>query len=62
MNDEPEKWVSFEAYEIVNYEGQERIDTRWNILGKERHDGLKKVFKARLCLSGFKELDKPRSG
>ena len=61
MNDELEKWVAFEAYEIVNDEGQERIDTRWNILGKERHDGLKKDFKARLCLRGFKEFDKPRS-
>ena len=61
MDDELEKWVAFEAYELVNDEGQERIDTRWNILGKERHDGLKKDFKARLCLRGFKEFDKPRS-
>ena len=61
MADELEKWVTFDAYEIVNDDGQERIDTRWNILRKEGHDGLKTNVKARLCLRGFKELDRPRS-
>ena len=53
MADELEKWVTFDAYEIVNDDGQERIDTRWNILRKEGHDGLKTNVKARLCLVGL---------
>ena len=61
MEDEMGKWFSFEAYETVNDEGQEAIDTRWNILRKEGHDGLKTDIKARLCLRGFKEMEKPRS-
>ena len=61
MHDELHKWVLFDAYEIVKDEGQEAIDTRWNVLKKEGHDGLKTEIKARLCLRGFKETDKPRS-
>ena len=61
MTEEMAKWEAFDAYEIVNDDGQDSIDTRWNILKKEGHDGLKTSIKARLCLRGFKELDKPRS-
>ena len=61
MQDELNKWVLFDAYEIVKDEGQEAIDTRWNVLKKEGHDGLKMDIKAKLCLRGFKETDKPRS-
>ena len=60
MADELQKWVTFDAYEIVNDDGKEKIDTRWNIFRTEGHDGLKTNVKARLCLRGFKELDKPR--
>ena len=61
MQDELNKWVLFDAYEVVQDEGQEAIDTRWNVLKKEGHDGLKMDIKARLCLRGFKESEKPRS-
>ena len=61
MQDVLNKWVLYDAYEIVKDEGQEAIDARWNVLKKEGHDGLKKDIKARLCLRGFKETDKPRS-
>jgi hypothetical protein len=61
MNEEMKKWEAFNAYELVNNDGQDSIDTRWNILKKEGHDGLKTSMKARLCLRGFKELEKPRS-
>ena len=61
MSDELEKWERFGAYEIVDNEGQDTIDGRWVINKKEAHDGLKKDFKARYVLRGFKETDKPRS-
>ena len=61
MQDDLNKLVLFNAYEIVKDEGQEAIDTRWNVLKKEGHDGLKMDIKARLCLRGFKETDKPRT-
>ena len=51
----------FDAYEIVENEGQETIDGRWVVTKKEAHDGLKTSFKARWCLRGFKENNKPRS-
>ena len=35
MQDGLHKWVLFDAYEIVKDEGQETIDTRWNVLKKE---------------------------
>ena len=61
MKEELEKWIKFGAYEVHEDIGQERIDTRWMILRKETHDGLKVNVKARLCLRGFKETEKPRS-
>ena len=61
MEAELEKWNQFQAYEIVDDDGQERIDGRWVINKKEEHDGLKVNIKARYCLRGFKESNKPRS-
>ena len=61
MNDELMKWERFGAYEIVTDDGQDTIDGRWVVNKKEAHDGLKKDYKARYCLRGFKELEKPRS-
>ena len=61
MQDDLNKWVLFNAYEIVKDEGQEAIDTRWNVLRKEGHDGLKMDITAKLCLRGFKETDKSRA-
>ena len=62
MKDELNKWEAFEAYEIVDDEGQDTIDGRWVVNKKEEHDGLKVGFKAIYCLRGFKENDKPRRG
>ena len=47
------KWFTFDAYYLVSDEGQEAIDTGWNVLKKEGHNGLKTDVKAR----GFKESD-----
>ena len=59
--DELEKFKLFDAYEIVEDKGQERIDGRWVVQKREEHDGLKSCYKARWCLRGFKECFKPRS-
>ena len=56
MREELEKFEMFDAYEIVDDEGQERIDGRWVVNRKEAHDGLKTAFKARWCLRGFKDI------
>ena len=61
MEEELEKWNQFEAYEVVEDNGQNRIDGRWIVNRKEEHDGLKVKVKARYCLRGFKEDVKPRS-
>ena len=61
MTDELSKWKTFEAYEVVKDEGQERINGRWVVTRKDSHDGLKVNVKARFCLRGFKEPEKPRS-
>ena len=61
METELERWNEFDAYEVVEDYGQERIDGRWIVNKKEEHDGLKVNLKARYCLRGFKEQEKPRS-
>ena len=61
MEVELERWNEFDAYELVEDNGQERIDGRWIVNRKEEHDGLKVKIKARYCLRGFKEYVKPRS-
>ena len=61
MKAELEKFVLFDAYDIVENVGQETIDGRWVVNKKEAHDGLKAAYKARWCLRGFKEDIKPRS-
>ncbi len=58
---EIENWKKFNAFEIVEDIGQPTITTRWVINEKESHDGLKVRHKARLCLRGFMEQEKPRS-
>ena len=58
---ELENWRKYQAFEIVDDKGQDRITTRWVINQKECHDGLKTEFKARLCLRGFQETTVPRS-
>ena len=50
MKDELNKWERFEAYEIVDDTAdiEEKIDSRWMVTRKEKHDGLKVDIKARL--------------
>ena len=61
METELSKWSEYEAYEEVLDEGQEKIPTRWVVNRKDEHDGLKVKMKARLCLRGDQEEEKPRS-
>ena len=61
MSEELSKWLKYGAYEEVDDKGQEKITTQWVVNPKEKHDGLKVDIKARLCLRGFQEEDKPRS-
>ena len=61
MREEIKKWNKFGAFELVQDDGQDKIDCRWVVNKKEEHDGQKVDFKARLCVRGFKELEDPRS-
>ena len=62
MKEELDKWKEFDAYDIVPDECQpDVIDGRWVINKKDAHDGLKVNIKARYCLRGFKETEKPHS-
>ena len=46
---------------MVEDVGQECIGSRWVIMQKEKHDGQKTQFKARLVAWGYQERDKPQS-
>ena len=61
MEQELQKWKTFSVYDLVEDAGQEAIDGRWIIQKKDDHDSLKVNLKARYCLRGFKEENKPRS-
>ena len=61
MEQELQKWKTFGAYQVVEDVGQEAIDGRWLVHTKDEYDGLKVQIKARYCLRGFKEHEKPRS-
>ena len=61
MIEELTKWKTFGAYDLVEDIGQECLDGRWVVTKKQDHDGLKVNMKARFCIRGFKELDKPRT-
>ena len=45
----------YESFEEVTDYGQETIRSRWVITRKEKHDGQKTKFKARLMTQGFQE-------
>ena len=59
--EELNKYKAFGAFDIVEDQGQEAIDTRWVITEKEQQDGLKVAVKARIVLRGYKERNVPRS-
>ena len=58
---EMENLVTYDTFEEVKDEGQERIGSRWVITKKEKHDGQKQEYKARLVARGFQEKEKPQS-
>ena len=51
----------YEMFELVEDKGKECIGSRWVITQKEKHDGQKIEFKARLVARGLQDKDKPQS-
>ena len=52
---------NYEVCKEVEDDGQDRISSRWVIMKKEKADGQKTDFKARLVARGFQEKDYPQS-
>ena len=50
----------YETFEEVEDEGQEAIGSRWIVTKKEKHDGQKQMYKARLVARGFQEKEQPQ--
>ena len=51
----------YDTFEEVIDRGQDRITSRWIITKKQKHDGQKCIYKARLVSCGFQEEIKPQS-
>ena len=51
----------YDTFEEVEDVGQQRIGSRWVITKKEKHDGQKTDYKARLVARGFQEDHKPQA-
>merc|ERR1712112_255644 len=51
----------YETFEEVEDVGQEKIGSRWIVTKKEKHDGQKQLYKARLVARGFREKEQPQS-
>ena len=49
---EIENLEMYETFEKVDDEGQETIRSRWIVSQKEKHDGMKQKYKARLVAIG----------
>ena len=45
---EVENLINYSTFEEVQDEGQETIGSRWVVTQKEKHDGQKTEYKARL--------------
>ena len=58
---EYKNYVKFDTFEEVKDVGQTRLKTQWVCSKKEKQDGLKVDYKARLVVKGFMEHDYPRS-
>ena len=58
---EMENLRAYETFEEVEDEGRKTIGSRWVITKKEKHDGQKTLYKARLVARGFQEENKPQS-
>ena len=52
---------TYDVFEQVEDNGQERIRSRWVITKKEKADGQKTEFKGRLVARGFQEKESPQS-
>ena len=52
---------NYDVFEEVEDNGQERIGSRWFIMKKEKADGQKTDFKARLVARGFQEKESSQS-
>ena len=57
---EIESLKMYETLEEVDDEGQETIGSRWIVIEKEKHDGKKQNYKARMVAKGFQEKDQPQ--
>ena len=53
--------TDYDTFEEVKDDGQQRIGSRWVITKKEKHDGQKNDYKARLVARGFQEECKPQA-
>ena len=51
----------FDTFEEVAEEGQKKVGSRWVITKKEKQDGQKTDYKARIVAKGFHEEEKPQS-
>ena len=51
----------YEAFELVEDNGQETLGSNWVITKKEKHDGQKTEYKAWLVARGFQDAEKPQS-
>merc|ERR1711954_505073 len=60
-NNEVENLKTYETFEEILDEGQTTIGSKWVITEKQKHDGQKQDYKARLVAQGFKEIDQPQS-
>merc|ERR1711921_53755 len=60
-NKEIENLRTYETFEEVEDEGQVTIGSRWIVTEKQKHDGPKKDYKARLVAKSFQEIDQPQS-
>ena len=58
---EVENLMDYSTFEEVEDDGQETIGSRWVVTQKEKHDGQKTEYKARLVARGFQERLKPQS-
>ena len=51
--------LNYDVFDEVEDKGQDTIGSRWVVMAKEKHDGQKHKFKARLVARGFQEMLKP---
>ena len=54
-------WFKFGAIKEVEDHDQRQITGRWVVTKKQSHDGMKSTYKARWCMRGFQEEERPRS-